>query len=80
MLCAGGARRGRLRLKPPLQGEVSPQATEGCGILPCEYTSGQTQAPPAGVNARPTMRGRRVAEPEATGCRPLVRADDFIGP
>ena len=52
MLCAGGARRGRLRLKPPLQGEVSPQATEGCGTLPCQYPSGVAQIFPAGVHAR----------------------------
>ena len=27
-------------IKPPLQGAVSPQATEGCGTLPCQYPSG----------------------------------------
>ena len=41
--------------KPPLQGEVPPQAAEGCGAWPYQYLSGPTQTFPASVNARPTM-------------------------
>ena len=47
-----------------------------CIIRPCF----RRKPCPAGVNARPTMRGKRVAGPGAKGCRPLVGADDFIGP
>ena len=45
----------QLPIKPPLQGEVPPQAAEGCGAWPYQYPSGPTQTFPAGVNARPTM-------------------------
>ena len=58
---AGEALGGLPPIKPPLQGEVSPQATEGCGTLPCQYPSGVAQTSPAGVNARPTMQGIRAA-------------------
>ena len=44
----------QLPIKPPLQGEVPPQTTEGCGTPPCQYPSGPAQTFPAGVNARPT--------------------------
>ena len=30
----------QLPIKPPLQGEVPPQAAEGCGAWPCKYPSG----------------------------------------
>ena len=51
----------------PCKGNCRRQPTEGCGILPCEYPSGPPQASPAGVNARPTMQGRRAAGPGASG-------------
>ena len=35
-----GAFGGLPRAKPPLQGEVPPQAAEGCGTLPCLYLHG----------------------------------------
>ena len=31
--------------KPPLQGEVSPQATEGCRTWPCKYPSKLLRSP-----------------------------------
>ena len=86
---AGEALGGLPPIKPPLQGEVSPQATEGCGTLPCQYPSGVAQISPAGVHAR---RGswrrqtgsRRAKSPAqhrarrrvaAQERRPQVRAD-----
>ena len=33
----------QLPIKPPLQGEVPPQAAEGCGAWPCHYPSGPPQ-------------------------------------
>ena len=38
-----------------------PQPTEGCRTWPCQYPSGPPQTFPAGVNARPTMQGKRAA-------------------
>ena len=49
----GGLSPGRL----PCKGSCRHQPTEGCGTLPCEYTSGQTQAP------------RRAISPAAWGLR-----------
>ena len=34
----------QLPIKPPLQGEVPPQAAEGCGAWPYQYPSGPTQS------------------------------------
>ena len=45
----------QLPIKPPLQGEVPPQAAEGCGAWPYQYPSRTAQTFPVGVNARPTM-------------------------
>ena len=59
---AGGARlrsplqgsrsKWQLPIKPPLQGEVPPQAAEGCGAWPCHYPFGPPQ---------PLRRGRCFA-------------------
>ena len=55
------------RLPPgrlPCKGSCRRQPTEGCGILLCQYPFGLAQCPPpAGVNARPTMQGKRTTEP-----------------
>ena len=61
--------QGRLykRLSPkrlPCKGSCRRPPTEGCGALPCQYPSGSPQGPPAGVNARPTIYGKRAANPE----------------
>ena len=52
---------------PAYRGDVSKKCQDGnkwkrCGAWPCQYTSELTQGSPAGVNARPTMQGRRAAE------------------
>ena len=62
--------RGLPPIKPLLQGEVSPQATEGCGTLPCEYPSGLAPGPPAGL-----ADGWRLCV--AARSRPQCRAGDF---
>mgnify|MGYP006070803483 CR=1 FL=1 len=67
---AGEALGGLPPIKPPLQGEVSPQATEGCGTLPCEYPSGLAPGPPAGL-----ADGWRLCV--AARSRPQCRAGDF---
>ena len=67
---AGEALGGLPPIKPPLQGEVSPQATEGCGTLPCEYPSGLAPGPPAGL-----ADGRRLCV--AAHSRRLCRAGVF---
>ena len=51
----------------PCKGSCRRQPTEGCCALPCQYPFGPPQPPPAGVNARPTMQGKRVAEPGTAG-------------
>ena len=70
---AGGARllsplqgsrsKRQLPIKPPLQGEVPPQAAEGCGAWPCHYPSG----PPQPLRRAKPCRGledvRRLALP-----------------
>ena len=58
---------------------------DGAGAAPClaSILLGWRKAPPAGVNARPTMQGKRVMEPGTAGGVPAplcVGADDFIGP
>ena len=71
------------KASPARGGGIASAMAEGCGALPCEYPSGLVQGPPAGVNARPTMQGKRVAEPGTAGGVPAplcVGADDFIGP
>ena len=55
---------------------MSPQATEGCGTLPCEYPSGLAPAPPAGLTD-----GRRLCV--AARSRPQCRAGEIarrLGP
>ena len=69
--------QGRLykRLSPkrlPCKGSCRRPPTEGCGALPCQYPSGSPQGPPAGVNARPTIYGKRAANPE-TAVRRILR-------
>ena len=49
---------------------MSPQATEGCGTLPCEYPSGLAPSPPAGL-----ADGRRLCV--AAHSRRLCRAGVF---
>ena len=46
-----------------------PQPTEGCRTWPCQYPSGPPQTFPAGVNARPTMQGKRA---EGSGTAGMV--------
>ena len=60
--CRGGFEGGLLSERLPCKGSCRRQPTEGCGALPCQYPSGPPQTSPAGVNARPTMQGRRAAE------------------
>ena len=40
----GSRSKWQLPIKPPLQGEVPPQAAEGCGAWPYQYPSGPTQS------------------------------------
>ena len=63
----GGLPPGRL----PCKGSCRRQPTEGCGALPCQYPSGLPQTSPAGVNARPTMQGKRAAGPGTAGGVPV---------
>ena len=56
----------------PCKGSCRRQPTEGCGALPCQYPSGLPQTSPAGVNARPTMQGKRAAGPGTAGGVPAL--------
>ena len=73
----------------PCKGSWRRQPTEGCGALSCQYPSGPPQGSPAGVNARPTMQGKRAAELGRQAWRaddgrgvpsPCTGADASIGP
>ena len=74
--------------KPPLQGEVPPQAAEGCGACPHQYPSGRRK--PSGGRERPPYNVRQACstagddKPPDSGrssvaarSRPQCRAGDF---
>ena len=58
--------------KPPLQGEVPPQAAEGCGAWPCHYPFGPPQrknSPAPGLWVRGCFSGMRAGRLGVSGRR-----------
>ena len=59
--------------KPPLQGEVPPQAAEGCRTSPCQYPSGPPHTLPCHIPAQehPPASGRPPPPPQASKASPV---------